>query len=654
VILSQTSHVLVGATIALLYAGTVMGIGIPLLGISLGRQASVNVRARVGLFGFVWLGFVLGQGVLGVMWLTLSLGGVLSSWIVWNVFAVGWLLLSAMTLARRHEIARAVRLTWFDFLSFVRSRSWYLWVAIGMVIVLLLHGMIALLPPWVDDALKQYLVEAKVIAVSQTLDFQRFLHPYYALQPVQVQLHWAALFAVSSETAVTTWDYFCALSFLSGVGLLAWSLTSNKSTALVAVLMMLSTPAFYAMMGGGKIDNASAQYGVAAFVWIVLWPALGLRATIPAGLCIGWAMAGRYTNFILLPGLALIAIIVACRNRNAFPVDSAGKGSKRYWLTTAFLCGIAAAIAGVPMLIKNLLLVGCPLAPQFGCQDRFWASMFKIIASQTQTISIVDLLFYPFVLTFATRDSMLGNISPLFIGFLPILIVIYRRSFGVRSALIAGLAGIVSVSTWLLIEPLVLYTRLFLVPLGLLSVPLSASVVAVDQDRRQDYRVRWLIRGAVAAVLFFVLFDSRGVIYAGRYLASIDSRADWYHLARGYDVAGWIHAHVQPGDRVALGNYKGHRYFVDPRVLLNSESAEELQWLWEHGDWRYGGSGSISPSSWTADFWRFYTDRGFTYVVVANYRMQDALSAWPSKLEGVRLQIAAVGRENGILKIAKQ
>ena len=111
---------------------------------------------------------------------------------------------------------------------------------------------------------------------------------------------------------------------------------------------------------------------------------------------------------------------------------------------------------------------------------------------------------------------------------------------------------------------------------------------------------------------------------------------------------------MQPGDRVALGNYKGHRYFVDPRVLLNSESAEELQWLWEHGTWRYDGSGSIAPSSWTADFWRFYTDRGFTYVVVAKNRMQDALSTWPTNLEGVRLQIAAVGRENGILKIAKQ
>ena len=84
---------------------------------------------------------------------------------------------------------------------------------------------------------------------------------------------------------------------------------------------------------------------------------------------------------------------------------------------------------------------------------------------------------------------MLGNISPVFLGFLPFLLAYYHLPI-VRHSLLAGLAGLVSLTTWLLIEPFVLFTRFFLVPLGLLAAPLSASVVAVEQDLRHGRAAR--------------------------------------------------------------------------------------------------------------------------------------------------------------------
>src|SRR5262249_37029579 len=157
---------------------------------------------------------------------------------------------------------------------------------------------------------------------------------------------------------------------------------------------------------------------------------------------------------------------------------------------------------------------------------------------------------------------------------------------------IAGLAGLTAIMTWLLIEPLILFTRWLLVPLGLLAVPLSASVVAVEQDLRRDSRVCWFIRSALCIVFLFLLFQSRSVVYGLRYLAATESRAARYELMPGYDVATWLNAHVQPGQRVALGGWSGYAYFVSPDHLLNSESAEEYQWLWE----RYR---RLAPSSWT-------------------------------------------------------
>ncbi len=648
----QTLQVLLGAATAFVYAAAIMAIGNSLLTLIVGhRRITDIVRARVGFFGVLCLGFVIGQGILGTVWMSLSLVGRLYAGIVWIVCILGWFLVGGglLALLRRKTPFGPLR---FASLTLRHGQSWYFYTGIGIAIVTLLYGAMAVLPPVIDDALKHYLVWSKMIAVTHKIELQPALHPYYGLLPMQIEMHWAALFAISNETAVTVWDYFCAVNFLGGIGFLAWSLTSSRRVACIAVLTMLSTPAFYAMMGGGKVDNASAQFGIAAALWLVLWPALGRRAAILAGLCVGWAMASRYTNVILLPGLIFFALMVARRNWKAFPVDITTLRSTRYWATETIIAGVAAGIVAAPMLLKNWLLVGCPLAPELGCQATSWARIYQLHTSNLHNLSILDVFFYPLVLTFASRDSMLGNVSPLFIGFCPFLLV-YRRSSLVRSAWVAGWAGLASMLTWLLIEPLVLFTRFLLVPLALLAVPLSASLVVAEQDLRRQSGARQLIRGAVSLVFLFLLFESRSVIHAGRYLASTETRADRYESWGGYDVASWLNAHVQPGERVALGNYKGHRYFVDSNVLLNAESTEEFQWLWEHGQWLYGGSGSVTPSSWISDFWLFYTARGFTYIVVAKDHVRDALSAWPSTVVGARLRVVAVGRANDVLKIDK-
>ena len=90
------------------------------------------------------------------------------------------------------------------------------------------------MPLWV------YLPSAQTIASSHTLTFQPFNSPHNGLYPLQVDIHWAVLFTISNETAIQGWDYLCAFSFLSGIGLLAWLLTSNQRVALVAILIMFS------------------------------------------------------------------------------------------------------------------------------------------------------------------------------------------------------------------------------------------------------------------------------------------------------------------------------------------------------------------------------------------------------------------------------
>jgi hypothetical protein len=503
----------------------------------------------------------------------------------------------------------------------------------------------ALLPTQVDDALARYLVVPNSIANVQTLNFQPFATPFYGLLPLQVEMHWAALFAISNETAVTVWDYFGAIGFLGGIGLVAWALTSSPPVALLAVIVMLSTPAFYPTIGGAKPDNAASQYGIAAFLWLILLPHLRRESIILAGLCAGWALAGRYTNVIILPALLVFAFALTRNSWGAFFGGVAVKPAQVFTATNVVAAGLATAVGFAPMLIKNWLLVGCPLAPHFGCQGTFWADIYSFVHFDRQNISVVDLFFYPFVWTFASREDMLGNISPLFIGFFPFLLI-SRSSVMTGRTMSAGLAGLVSLATWLALHPLLLYTRWLLVPLGLLAVPLSASVIDVEQRLRHDCTVRRLIRTGIGIILFFLLFQSRGVVHAVRYVTSIDDRPARYHSKDGYDVAAWLNTNVQPGARIALSRWWGYRYFVNPTILLKTESAEELQWLWDH-------SINFFSGSWTADLWQFYVQNGFSYVVLPENVVSEALSVWPD-IPTNRLTIAFQGQQDVVLRIEKE
>ena len=637
----QTVQILCGVVVALLYASAVLAVGVFSLTMFVSRQARSAVCARAGWIAFLWLGFVLGQGTLGVVWLVLSLAGVLYEWLVWIVCALGWFVGYVMLYRARHQ---AVGLIWSRFLSLRHRHSWYFWIGASVLFICLLQGTIALLPPSVDDALQWYLTVAKVTAASNKLEFYPFIAPHSGLYPLQVEIHWAALFTISNETAVTVWDYLCALSLLCGIGCLSWSLTASRRVAVLSILMVLSSSAFHDMIGAGKTDNAGAQYGIAAFLWVVLWPDLRHRSAALAGACMGWVLAARYTNFIVLPALLVFAAVIVRRSCRILPTDVAVRQPKRLWFTDAIVGSIAAVLAGSPMLVKNWLLVGCPLAPQFGCQDTFWADMFWgrsiFWIANRQGISMVDFLSYPFVLTFAHREGMLGNISPLFIGFLPFLLA-YRRSPLVRPALIAGGAGLLSVITWwLLINKLTLFARWALVAFGLFAVTLSAAVVAAEQDRHDASRItHWLIRSTIVIVLLFLLFQSRAAVYGVRYLAAVDSRAVKYEPLpyTGYDIAEWLNAHVQPGQRVALGIWGGYTYFVKPRILFDAGSTEEYEWFWKHRD------RPLAPDSWS-----FYTQRGFTYVVVAKNSINEPISGVP---DSIRLKVVFMGQKDAVLKI---
>ena len=70
---TQTSQIIVGIAVALLYGGAVMTAGILFVMAIVPQPMRTAMRTQVGLPSLVWLGFVLGQGGVGVCWLVLAL-----------------------------------------------------------------------------------------------------------------------------------------------------------------------------------------------------------------------------------------------------------------------------------------------------------------------------------------------------------------------------------------------------------------------------------------------------------------------------------------------------------------------------------------------------------------------------------------------------
>ena len=588
----QTLAVLGGVLVALVYAFAVLGIGALTVRVCLGSQTVREWTRRDGPWAAVALAFITGQGLVGLLWLGLALAGALVSQAVWSFVVGGWL---ALFLSRTSFFAQ----------GFLRRNvedkpGLYGWIRRGILLLLILRALSAMLPTKNDDALLMYLVTPRMVAFSHTLEFQPYVMQH-GLMPLQIEMHWAALFAVSNETAVTFWDYLCSLGTLAALAALGTTFQLESRAASVLLLTMVTTPAFTLLMGGGKPDNAAAQFGLAAFLWLQASQVGASRAALLSGLCLGWSLASRYTSFIL--GFAWLLTLVRTRGPRS-----------RLGLFVAATLG--ASIAWAPMLFKNWLFVGYPLAPLLGDPNSFW---FWRVSDAVWNLSWVDVLLYPFVWTFGDRPFMLGNVSPLFLGLL-VPWFIYRNApavYRVRAPL--GL-GMLVLGTWVVFQARALHTRYLLVGLALAAVGLAPAYVAFDQALAERPRLQVGARAGLVLLLGFWLTVSSWSAYeAVRYAAGLDHRSDRYRRKDGYDVAEWLNARVAVGERVSLLGYSQYRYLLRPDILESSESRTELEWAWK----------APRDQAWATTLARLSIQGGFRHVVAPREAAQSLVEALP-------------------------
>jgi hypothetical protein len=213
-------------------------------------------------------------------------------------------------------------------------------------------------------------------------------------------------------------------SWVCGVILIIFSLAIaeriglTKQARLILLTLILTSTAFLDLMGDGKVDIMSSALAIASVYWIIAesydkTPTKSQFLLI--GFFMGMAVVARPFNAFLLGIFVVLFYLQRIHLQYGFEPSN-----YRLFTSSVLWMSIGAIGLGIYHLFANWMILGDPLG--------FLSIISKINPSagpwdyNPDQILTIRLL-YPFVATFYNSPQTLGNISPLFLAFLPTLLL---------------------------------------------------------------------------------------------------------------------------------------------------------------------------------------------------------------------------------------
>jgi len=550
--------------------------------------------------------FVMGQGVLGSLFLIPALMGwftkpvllaVITPLVLLGLWKVG-LSMQAMPAAMRKIL-------------FAFYKAPFIWQLLTLFATLLLLSGAAAFAGRIDgDARAFYLALPKVIAASHRL---LPLPGYEAFSSVGLlaEMQLAALFLLDMPGASPR--LFSWVSGLAGAVLLAAIARKaglGRRGQLLSVVMLLTSSAVAFFWGQGKTDLFAAVFALAGVLSALesCDPAASRKGSVLlAGVFTGFALVAKLSYIVAF--LPTIFVLLFWRDIYSYWLNRCTAGE---WKKLLKECSVYSLIfAGsllmplVPHLLKNYILLNT-LVDTYGSHHYF---------SVETTRRIV--LTYPFWPFFGNFWAQYGNLSPLVLAFLPMLIWVFwkdrRWSPPVIAITAAAVAGMLA---WIVLFPSVPMPRYFLATLLLFIVPVAWAM------ERVSYTDRWLNYGVVLAAFSCMLMFARSwnheifvVPAAYEYLLGEQSEKNLHIdevLSRNVYEA--INQSAEPGARVYLGSY--YRLWLRPDLIQCTNGKVDSEMSFD----------AANPER----FWLQVYEHGFTYMFMDNgYPAFAALKAVP-------------------------
>ena len=426
----------------------------------------------------IWLytsvAYFLGQGVLGSSLLILGLAGWFTPVVVKSI------LLAFTVTALIFFFIR--RLQWRDCIMSA-SRAWISapleWKGLALLLLMLLgYGSSTFYGGVAGDAYAFYLALPKVISASHTVaplpGYEGFSTVGYLAEILLAALYSLGL-PDAAPRCYSLINFIPALILFYG---LARECRLSRRGALLVVIMVTTSSAGAVLWGSGKTDLFAVGPAIAAYLFSIIKWEKGSRtcSLLAVGIFAGFACVFKLSYMVMfIPSILVLSnwrfIIEGCQSlyQKKWAILSHDFFSS---LKNAVLIFIAFFCAFAPHMVKNVVINGAVI----GMSD--YGSFYS-----TATIVRI-ILSYPFALTFGDYWAQLGALSPLFLAFAP-LIIILPKPYLLRENKVAavGFATFIGLLFWIVLFPSYFLPRYFLATLFMFSIPVAAGADIISRQR---------------------------------------------------------------------------------------------------------------------------------------------------------------------------
>jgi hypothetical protein len=389
------------------------------------------------------------------------------------------------------------------------------------------------------------------------------------------------------------------LSWANGLIILLAGLEIGKQVGLSArarlyfLTLMLTSTAFVDLLGDGKVELLSTAPLVAALYWMLINRKTATRGTfLLIGLLLGFAIIARPYNIFLIPFFTILFYstwaVETIRTQGWQP--GARASLSVFWLAPPLLA------LGLFHLWQNWLWLGSPIAPLTYAQaldSSDWQWQFD-----PAILNILRLL-YPLTVTFFNTPQSLGNITPLFVGFLPFLLSARLRarlelSSELRQILMPAL---VTLALWLTVFFTVVEIR-YIFFLWIIFFLLGARLMETALDGLKKYD-QALLRFSFIFLLAFV--GLRTLIISLATYSPVDSNGQAHCFGTNFcTFLAPINQTSALGERVFVLN--AYRYYLRPDLFACSSQAHEYTLL------------KLLAAQNSSSFWLELYRQGYSYI----------------------------------------
>lgn len=536
------------------------------LGIGQLAMSAIRVRYRETTLDFTFVfavvTFILGQAILAAIWIPIGLMGQFNIIVVMFVILIGLIPIFIGCKKYFNLLTSALIFGWkWLYHTDIAFRV----ICLGLLGLLLLFLLTALLNGPLGDAEAYYMTYSKVMATSGYLVKMPGAYSSFSQIGMLGELHFTALMTLGLTESSKSIVWPIGISAGLMLTAICAQVGIGKKGQWIAFILLFTSTGFTNHIWDGKVDVFSLPLGLAAIYLIMLEGKASKTNLRLIGLYSGFAMVAKFSYIpILIPSFFLL---LAWKVYVAIGEHLSMRGYILKLSKDCFTIGLWTIFAWTPHLIKNWVLFDAPLAPFVELDATLKDAWFS-----SETTSWI-LKTYPLALIFGKYPGQSGNLSFLWLAFLPFVLFLPKTKSFVRSPLVqVTITGVIGVGIWMLLRPSWIAPRYIFISLSLL-IPLVAR--ATEQIYEKEMRPYFLRVAIMTATVFALLFVSYPHL-KNTIIKKMQNSNNKCELSGDYcESFSNLNSIASSGSRIYFAGYYG--YWARPDILQCQFTSEEIK-----------------------------------------------------------------------------